>query len=119
MSTSSSTCKNTQFRPLLEFVFFVGDQLPPVDAPIEHFQYATQIFLALEDQKNAIRGETISHFRSESPAAFPVRAYVNIFPRMRKLGYPATTPVSDYPSDQGLRTVNASDIIYVLRVNTH
>ena len=103
----------------MDFFFFLGDRLLLSDAPIEHFQYATQIVLALEDQKNSTRGETISHFRSESPAAFPVRAYVNIFPRMRKLGYPATTPVSDYPSDQGLRPVNASDIIYVLRVNTH
>ena len=64
--------RTVQFRPLLEFVFFVGDQILPDNAPIDHFQYATHIVLALENQKNAIRGDTIYHFRSESPSAFPV-----------------------------------------------
>ena len=58
-----------QFRLLLDFVFFVGDILLPVDAPIENFHQATQIVLTLDNQKNFIRGETVSHFRSESPNA--------------------------------------------------
>ena len=48
--------RTVQFRPLMDFVFSVGDRLLPADAPIEQFQHATQIFLTLDNQKNAIRG---------------------------------------------------------------
>ena len=68
-----------QFLPLLEFVFFVRDHLLPADALIDHFQHATQIFLTLDNQNNAIRGDTFSYFRSDSPEACPFRAGVNIF----------------------------------------
>ena len=43
-----------QFRPLTNFVFFVGDRLLLYDAPIEHFHHATQIVLTQDNQKNAI-----------------------------------------------------------------
>ena len=33
--------QTVQFRPLLEFVLFVGDILLPVDALIKHFRQAT------------------------------------------------------------------------------
>ena len=33
--------RTVQFCPIMDFVFFVGYQLLPSDAPIEHFQYAT------------------------------------------------------------------------------
>ena len=41
---------------------------------------------------------------SESTSAFPLRVGVNIFLRMREHGCPATTPVSNYPTAQGLRS---------------
>ena len=43
-----------QFWPLLEFVFSIRDHLLPVDAPIKHFQHATQIFLTLDNWKKTI-----------------------------------------------------------------
>ena len=53
--------RTVQFRLLLDFVFFVGDQLLPADAPIGHFQHDTHIILTLVNQKNAIQGESVSH----------------------------------------------------------
>ena len=86
--------------------------------PIEHFQYSTQIVLTLDNQNNAIKGETISHFRSEYPAVCLVRAGVYIFLRIQEHGCPATTPVSNYPSDKGMCFVGASNIISVIRAKT-
>ena len=96
----------------------MGYQLLLADFPIEHFQHVTQIVLTLDNQKNAIQGESVSHFRSELAAACLVRAGVNIFLRMRENGCPGATPVSDYPTAQGLCSVSASDIIAVLRAET-
>ena len=61
-----------QFRTLLELLFFIGDHLIPVNAPINHFQHATQIVLTLYNQKNYIQGETVSHFKSDSLPSCPV-----------------------------------------------
>ena len=66
----------------MDFLLFLGGRLLPADAPIKHFQNATQIVLTLDNQKNAIRGESVSHFRSELAAAYLVRAGVNIFLHM-------------------------------------
>ena len=54
--------QTVHFRPLLDFVFFVGDELLPADTSIEYFQNAIQIVLALDNQKNEIQGESVSHF---------------------------------------------------------
>ena len=51
-----------QLQPLLEFVFFVGDRLLPADASIEHLYHDNHIFFTLDNQKNAIQGESVSHF---------------------------------------------------------
>ena len=56
--------RKVQFYPLMDFVFFAGDNLPPPDAPIGWFEHVTQIVLTLDNQKNSIRGETVSYFRS-------------------------------------------------------
>ena len=47
--------RTVQFRPLMDFVFFVGDFLLPRDAPAEHSCQATKIIITLDNQKNAIR----------------------------------------------------------------
>ena len=49
--------------------FFVGDQILPTNVSIENFQYTAQIFLILDNQKNATQGKISSHFRSDSPEA--------------------------------------------------
>ena len=64
--------RTVQFRPLMDFVFFVGDRLLPADAPIEHFQHTTQIVLTLDKQKNSIRVESVSYFWSDLAAHCPV-----------------------------------------------
>ena len=107
--------RTVQFRPLMEFVFFSDDTPLPPDDPIEWSHHITQIFLTLDNQKNAIRGETISHFRLECLSACPVQAGVNIFLRLREHGCDLTATVSDYPTPQGLRSINASNIIAVIR----
>ena len=91
-----------QFRTLLDSVLFIGYNLLPVDAPIEHFYQANYIVIILDNQKNTIRGETISHFQSYSTAAYLVRSGVNIFLRLREHGCDPTTPVGGFPTDQGL-----------------
>ena len=63
----------------MEFVFFMGDQILPADAPTEHFQHATQIILTLGNQKNAIQGQSVSHFRSDLASACPVQVGFDIF----------------------------------------
>ena len=107
--------RTVQFRPLMDLMFFVEDFLLPGDAPAEHFRRATQILLTLDNQKNYIQSETVSHLRSKSAAACPVRAGIDIFLRLRDQGCAPTTPISDYPSDHGLRSGSASNIITVIR----
>ena len=104
-----------QFRPLMDLVFFVRDILLPQDAPIGWFECVTQISLTLDNHKNAIRGETISHFRSECPSACPVRSAINIFLCQREHGCDPTTTFSDYPTPQGLCSIRASIVITLLR----
>ena len=58
---------------------------------------------------------TFSHSRSECLSACQVRVGVNIFLRLQEHGCDPTATVSDYPSPQGLRSVRASSIIYVIR----
>ena len=99
----------------MEFVFFVGDFLLPRDAPVEHFPQVAQIVIILDNQKNAIRGKTVLHFCYESDAACPVNVGIDIFLPLRNRGYNPITPISDFPSDHGLRSVNASNIIAVIR----
>ena len=41
--------RTVQFLPLLEFVFFVGGIILPMEAPIDHFHQATRIFLTLDN----------------------------------------------------------------------
>ena len=107
--------RTVQFGPLIDLMFSVGDFLLPRDTPAEHFSRATQIVLTLDNQKNSIRGETVSHFRSKSAAACPVKAGINIFLRLCDQGCAPTTPISDYPSDHGLRSVSASNISAFIR----
>ena len=104
-----------QFRPLLDYVFFIGDRLHPVDAYNEYLQHINQIVLTLNNQKNVIRGESVSHFRSESAAACPVRVDINIFLRKGEHGGLVANPVSDYPDTrQQLQSGSTSDTITVL-----
>ena len=102
----------------MDFVFFVGDRLLPANAPTEQFQNTNQIVLTLDNQKNAIIGESVLHFRSESAAAYPVRVGFKILLRMHEHGCPGATHVSNYLTAQGLRLVSALDIIVVLRAET-
>ena len=107
--------RTVQFRLLVDFVFFVRDFLLPGDAPAEHFRQATQIVIALDNQKNTIRGETVSHFQSESAAACSVKAGTNIFLRLCDQGCDPATPINCFPSDHGLCSVSTSNIIAVIR----
>ena len=99
-------------------MFFIGDHLIPADAPIEQFQHATQIVLTLDNQRNSIRGETISNFRSESLAACLLLAGVKIFLHLQEHGCPPTTPVSDCRTAQGIGPASASNVISVIRAET-
>ena len=92
----------------------MGTPLPPY-TPIGWSEHVTQIVLTLDNQKSAIRGETVSHFISECLAACPVRAGINIFLRQREHSCDPTTTVIDYPTPQGLRLVSASIVITFLR----
>ena len=42
-----------QLRPLMEFVFFVGEFILPRYTPAKHFRQATQIVITLNNQNNA------------------------------------------------------------------
>ena len=99
----------------MDFVFFVRDFLLPGDAPAEHFCQATQIFITLDNKNNTIRCETVSQLCSESATACPVKADIDIFLRLRNQGCGPTTPISNYPSDHGLRSISASNIIAIIR----
>ena len=106
------------FWPLMEFLFFVVEFLLPGDAPADHFCYATQNLLTLNNQKNAIRSETVSHLQSESAAACQVKAGNDIFLRLRGQGCDPTTPIGDFTSDHGFCSISASNIIAIIRTKT-
>ena len=102
--------RTVQFRPVVDFMFFVGDFLLPGDAPAEHFRQATQIVITLDNQKNAICAETVSQFHSESAAACLVKADIDIFLRLHN-----HTPISNFPHDHGLHSVRAYKTIAGIR----
>ena len=76
----------------MDLMFFVGDFFLSGDAPAEHFLWSDQNFLTLNNQKNSIRGKTVSHFRSKSATACPVKAGIDIFLRLCDLGCDPVTP---------------------------
>ena len=94
--------QTVQFRPLMDFVFFVGDFLLPGDAPADHFCHATQIVITLNNQKNSICGETAYHFRSDSSPTCSVKASIDIFLHLRDRGCDPTTPISNFLSNHGI-----------------
>ena len=96
-------------------MYFVCGTPTPLDTPIGSFQHTTHIFINLDNQKNDIRGDTVFHFQSKSSESFYVRSGVNIFLRLQEQGCDPSTPVSEYSSPQGLRSVSASIIIAVVR----
>ena len=51
-----------QLHSLLEFFFFFGDSLLTADDPIEPLQYATHIFLNLDNKNISVIGELVSQF---------------------------------------------------------
>ena len=65
--------------------------------------------------KNAIRDETVSHFRSKYVAACPAKAGIDILLRLHDQGCDPITPISKFPSDNDLRSVSASNIIALIR----
>ena len=68
------------------------------------------------NQKNAVGGESVSHFKSELAAAFPFKAGVKIFLCVQEQGCPSESLVSDYPKKhQRLFYISALDIILVLQ----
>ena len=75
----TSHYRTVKFHPLLEFVIYDGEDLTPTDAPIKRLQHVTHIVLTLDNQKNTIRGETVSHLQLESLVACALLACVNIF----------------------------------------
>ena len=104
-----------QFRRLVDFMFFVRDFLLPGDALPITSAMLTHIVIIIDNQKNAICGETVSHFRYESAAACSVKVGIDNFLRLRDRGCDPTTPITNLPSDYGLRTVSASNIIAIIR----
>ena len=87
--------QTVQFRSLLDFFFFVGERLLPADTLIEYFMNATPIIVTMDNQKNTIRGEYVSHLQFDLEAACPVRAGVNIFLGIREHGCLGGTHVSN------------------------
>ena len=65
-------------------MFFVNNTLLSPYASIGSFQHTTQIVITLDNQKNAIRGETASNFRSDSSEACTVQASVNNFLQLQE-----------------------------------
>ena len=117
-SCKYTTCtghhRTVQFRPLMYFVFFVGDFLLPGDAPVKFFCQTTQIVITLNNKRNTIRGETLSQCCSDSAVACPVKAGIGIFLRLHNRGSDSTTPISDFPSNHGFLFVSVSNIIDVI-----
>ena len=66
------------------------------------------MFVTLDNQKNAICGDTVSHFSSESAAVCSVKSVIAIFLRLRNQGCDPATPISDHQSYHGLRSISAS-----------
>ena len=99
----------------MEFMFFVGDTLLLPDAPIGSFQHATQIFITLDNQNNAIREETVLHSWYKSSEAYPVQSGVNVFLQIREQGCEPSTPASDYSTPQDINSSSASSIVNAVR----
>ena len=71
--------RTVHFQTLLDFLFLFWDLLLTDDVPINYFQHVTHIVLTLDNKKNSVSEESVSHFRYDYAAAFPVRDGVNIF----------------------------------------
>ena len=89
-------------------MLFSRDTIIPLNASIKKFQHASHIFITLDNQKNALLIGV--------PGRLPYLSRRKIFLRLREQGYDHSTPVSEYPTPQGLCSVSASSIITIIRV---
>ena len=98
----------------MHFVYLSG-LYSPRGRPHRAFRHVTQIVITLDNQKDAISGETVSNFHSECASAIPVKVGINTFLYLQKWGCDPTTPISNFPSHHGIGSVSTPNIIAVIR----
>jgi hypothetical protein len=67
--------------------------IDPLSAPAQVLQSATFVVLIFTNQKNAVRGETVGHGRSQVSTACPVLAVVRRILHLRSFNAPPHTPL--------------------------
>jgi hypothetical protein len=96
-----------------------GRELPAADASLNDLDLArlARATLTFNDQKNAVRGERITHASTGDPWLCPCKALARACARLRAGGAPADTPLhSYYAADGSLQSVMPRDVTAALRL---
>jgi hypothetical protein len=95
--------RSTPFR-LRDITFSVGsDELLALDPSLNDLNISTltRASLTFDDQKNAVRGERITHSVTQDPILCPCKALLRISAHLRQHSAPPETPIYTYYTTAG------------------
>ena len=111
----TKTSDNTPFK-LQDVKLYIG--LMPLDwttATDAQFASVTAVSITFTDQKNGVKGEVITHGRTEHPRTCPTRAVVRRVQYLRRIQAPLDTPLCAYFDKGQMRYVNSKSVTSALR----
>ena len=100
---SSSQGRSQAFR-LADVTFLIDATMTPATDPLCNDLDVSRISratLTFNDQKNAVRGEQISHAATADPLLCPCKALARLCQHLRNHNAPATTPLGTYYDSTG------------------
>ena len=103
----------------LQDVVFItpgGNRLPAATAPLNDLKNSTGVHLTFSDQKNAVKGETIGHTKTNDPFLCPHRAVLRRVIHMRENNMSPTTPLYTFINAKNqVKTVSGDMITKALK----
>ena len=114
---TNSHTRTTQFR-FRDMQFHDAHGIIPFDAPAVRFRRATAVTLYLDNQKNGVRGESITMELSGIPFGCAVSAAVERFLHLRENDADLDTPICTYfPSGRSTgKSITSTNVVQILRL---
>ena len=111
----TKTSDDTPFK-MQDVKLFIGPvPLDPSTATNAQFEAVTAVSITFTDQKNGVKGEVITHGRTEHPRTCPTRAVVRRIKYLKSIQAPPETPLCAYFERNRMRFVNAKAVTAALR----
>ena len=112
-------CSEHNFPFRLQDVTFVTPkgQLNAATAPVTDLRQATRVLLYLDNQKNGVRGQSITHGDTPDPALSPLQAVLRQVLYLREHRAPAATPLHTHYTQARPRHVTSQMISAALKAS--